>query len=207
MRLRLGLAASVAALAAAGCGSSPSNSQLASVRPLSALVGIDQLPQPGFTVYSAGHAETAEQVAGGSAAVAAALSRDGLQSAASVSYSRQEEFATANGPLQVSATVERFASASGATDAFDADVATLDSSHGAVAVSTGPLGDAAHADSIVRALPDGLLAVQITLEWRDADVIAVLVLRGRDGGTTLQDALTLAAAQQDDLVGGSAPQA
>ena len=205
MRLRLGIAAAIAAVAVAACGGSPASSALAAIRPLSVLVGIDQLADAGFTVYTPAHAETPDQVAGGNATVAAALTRDGLQAAATISYSRQEEFATADGPLQITASVERFASTSGAANAFDADVATLDASRGAVAVSTGPLGDAAHADSIVRALSNGLLAVQITLEWRDAGVIAVLVLRGRDGGTTLQDALTLAAAQQDDLLGGATP--
>jgi hypothetical protein len=34
--------------------------------------------------------------------------------------------------------------------------------------------------------------VQITLEWRVANIINVLVVRGRYGGTRLDDALTLA---------------
>jgi hypothetical protein len=75
---------------------------------------------------------------------------------------------------------------------FAADAHRLDTADGAAAVSTGPLGDEAHADSIVRSTPGGLQAVQITLEWRNSNVLNLLVVRGRYGGTRLDDALVLA---------------
>ena len=68
-------------------------------------------------------------------------------------------------------------------------------------MSAGPLGDEAHADSLVMTAPDGVQAVQVTLEWRVANLVVVLIARGRYGGTRLDDALVLAHRQTSIQLG------
>ena len=63
--------------------------------------------------------------------------------------------ARSNGPIDVVATVERFASIGGASSAYGASVRRLDAIPGAVPTSTGPLGDEAHAISVVRTTSSG----------------------------------------------------
>ena len=113
------------------------------------------------------------------------------QSAATIEFGREVNFDTANGPLEVSSTVERFAGVDAAAAAYMHDIAARDAT-GETALSTGPLGDAAHADSLVRDSPAGPQAVEITVEWRTANLVNILVVRGRYGGTRLLDGLTLA---------------
>ena len=111
---------------------------------------------------------------------------------ASVTFDRTADLATANGPVEVIDTVVRFASTSSAQGAYQHDIAARDGQSGESALSTGGLGDESHADSLVRTTAQGLQAVQITLEWRVANVTVVLEVRGRYGGTRLDDALMLA---------------
>lgn len=131
-------------------------------------------------------------VAGDDQAAANQLSGDGFDAAASISFSRAIDFATSNGPVEVIDTVARFGGDAGAHSWFSADTARRDRGSGEVALSTGALGDEAQADSLVATAPDGLQAVQVTLQWRVANVVIVLQVRGRYGGTRLDDALVLA---------------
>jgi hypothetical protein len=182
-------AAAVVALLAA-CGSATSAPQLTR-DPIAYLLSLDQLGAAGFSVETAPAHATAADLASGSVA-AQRLSNDGLRAAATVSYSRDVDFATSNGPIVVIDTVERFASNGGAEDSFGADITERDMQPGEVATSAGPLGDQAHADTLVMNAPDGVAAVQIIVEWRVANAVVILALRGRYGGTRLNDALTLA---------------
>jgi urocanate hydratase len=201
-RIAVGAAA---ALCLAACSQAAAGAPTLMVQPARALLTIDQLADPGFTRYSPASQANALQLSGSTTA-AAALQRDGFLSGATVRYTRQTEFAVADGPLDVISDVARFSAAAGAAKAFSTLAAAADAASGATAVSTGPLGDEGHADSIVRALPDGLEAVQLTVIWRVENDVNILVLRGRSGGTTLDDALVLAEAQTaNELGGGSTP--
>ena len=183
----------LATVTLAGCGSTGSTTLTGD--PLRYLITIDQLVVADFTVSSHATHVTAETLAKGDAGVAAALAKGILQSAATVEYQRNVQFITSNGPLDVVSTVERFASSGGASSLYASDVRRLDTLPGAITASTGPLGDEAHAVSTVKATPDGFMAVEITVEWRVANLVNVIVARGRYGGTRLDDALALAAKQ------------
>lgn len=159
------------------------------------LLTLDQMASPGFVVDVPPATVPASALGGGDAAVAQRLTSDGLADAGQVTFSRTVDFGTANGPVEVIDTVERFTSDAGAHSSYRADVSRLDGEKGEVAMSTGALGDEAHADSLLATAPDGLQAVQITLQWRVANVVVVLEVRGRYGGTRLDDALFLAHAQ------------
>lgn len=185
-----GLAAFAFVVMLSGCGSA--GATLATGNPTSYLITIDQLIAPNFTVSSAAKHVTADTLANGDSAVAASLATDGLTSAASIEYQRAADFSTANGPLDVVATAMQFASVAGATSAYTAGVRQLDALPGATPTSTGPLGDEAHAISVVKTTTGGLSAVEITLEWRVDNIVNILVTRGRYGGTRLDDALVLA---------------
>lgn len=177
-------------VALGGCtGSAPG---LHAANPLRYLIGIDQLVAPNFTVSSAAAQVDISVFSGGDSATATALRHDGLQSAARVEYQRAEDFTTANGPLDVVATVERFSGIAGAHSAYLAGVQQLDARPGATPTSTGPLGDDAHAISVVKTTTGGLVAVEITIEWRVANLVNIIVARGRYGGTRLDDVLVLA---------------
>lgn len=191
--------ASLVALAA--CGSvSPS---LSTGDPLHDLITIDQLVAPDFTATSAPAHIDAATIAAGDGAVLSSLKTDGLQAAARVEYQRDVNFSTSNGPIDIVATVERFAGIGGATSAYGAGVRQLDGVAGAVPVSTGPLGDEAHSTSVVRAAPGGLQAVEITVVWRVRNLVDVMVVRGRYGGTRLEDALVLCGLQIQNESPGS----
>jgi hypothetical protein len=191
----------VVLVALAGCaGSAPA---LYTGNPLRYLIGIDQLVVPNFTASSTAALVDASVLSGGDTSTATALMHDGLQSAARVEYQRAEDFATANGPLDVVATAERFSGISGARSAYLADVHQLDARSGATPTSTGPLGDDAHAISVVKVTAGGLSAVEITIEWRVANLVNIIVARGRYGGTRLEDALVLANRQTANETGPS----
>ena len=96
------------AVSIAGCSGSKTDAALHTGNPLRYLITLDQLVAPNFTVFTAAAPVMASTLASGDATAAAALSHDGLQSAARVEFQRIESFATANGPLDVVATVERF---------------------------------------------------------------------------------------------------
>ena len=160
--------------------------------PTQYLLTLSQLESPDFSVDKPAASATPIIVAGGDQEAANQLSDDGFDAAASISFSRTIDFGTSNGPIEVIDTVARFAGDAGAHSWFSADSTRRDRGSGEVALSTGALGDEAHADSQVATAPDGLQAVQITLQWRVANVVVVLQVRGRYGGTRLDDALVLA---------------
>jgi hypothetical protein len=191
------------ALLGAMAGCAGSGASLYTGNPLRYLISIDQLVAPNFTVSTAAALVDAAALAGGDTVAATALSHDGLQSAASVEYQRAEDFSTANGPLDVVATVERFAAVAGARSAYLAAVQQLDARSGATPTSTGPLGDDAHAISVVKAAPGGLSAVEITIEWRVGNLVNIIIARGRYGGTRLDDVLVLANRQTANEVDAS----
>jgi hypothetical protein len=181
------------ALLLSACDSSASAGQpLRTGDPAHYLVNLNDLASPGFTINTPAHAADAAELASNNATRAVRLTQDGLQAGAAVRYFRAVDLATANGPIDVVNTVERFATASGAGAAYMADVKDLDSVTGAAPVSTGGLGDEAHAVSLVRTAASGVQAVQITLEWRVANLVNIIVVRGRYGGTRLDDSLVLA---------------
>jgi hypothetical protein len=181
------------ALLLSACDSSASASQpLRTGDPAHYLVKLTDLPSPGFTIITPAHAADAAELAGNNATRAVRLTQEGVQAGAAVRYFRAIDLATANGPIDVVNTVERFATASGAGAAYLADVKDLDAFTGAAPVSTGGLGDEAHAVSVVRTAASGVQAVQITLEWRVANLVNIIVVRGRYGGTRLDDSLVLA---------------
>ena len=185
-----GLAVLALSLMISGCGDAIPG--LFTGDPLHYLITIDQLTVPDFTVSSVAHHVDAAILAGGDSAIAARLARDGLRSAASVEYQRTVDFSTSNGPLDIVATVARFATVAGATSSYTADVHQLDADPGAVAASTGPLGDQAHSISVVKPTTSGITAVEITVEWRVGNLVNIVIARGRYGGTRLDDALLLA---------------
>jgi len=188
-------------LVAAGCAGP--HAALLTGNPLRYLIGIDQLVAPNFTAFTTAALVDASALAGGDIATATALTHDGLHSAARVEYQRAEDFSTANGPLDVVATVERFAGVAGARTAYLAGVRQLDAGPGATPTSTGPLGDDAHAISVVKTTSGGLSAVEITVEWRVANLVNIIVARGRYGGTRLDDVLVLADRQTANETGPS----
>lgn len=140
-------------------------------------------------------AVTAATLGGGDSKAVLQLDGAGFAAGASVTFARTVDFPTSNGPVEVIDTVARFRSTDGAHTWFAFDTKARDAEQGEVPASAGSLGDEAHADSIVATAPDGVQAVQVTLAWRVANVVVVLQVRGRYGGTRLDDALTLAHAQ------------
>jgi hypothetical protein len=187
------LAPAAMLVALAACGTDTQS--LSTGDPLRDLITLDQLVVPGFTVTSAATHVDASVLAGGDAALASTFAHDGVQVAASVEFQRNVDFGTSNGPIDVVATVERFSATGGAANAYSATVRQLDAIAGAVPASTGPLGDEAHSISVVRTTTGGLQAVEIVLVWRVANLVNVIVTRGRYGGTRLDDALVLAGVQ------------
>jgi len=176
----------------AGCDASAGTQQTLCRDPSHCLLGLDQLVTPDFTVAEPTHLVDVTTIAADGGATAQQLRRDGFAAAASIRYFRPTDLATANGPIDIISTAETFSSSHGAQQAFRSDIAHLDASSGNVPVSTGSLGDDAHADTLVRTDTTGIQAVQITLEWRVGNVLNVLIVRGRYGGTRLDDALVLA---------------
>lgn len=162
---------------------------------------------PDFTVDTPARPLTAADVAAGDAATATRLARAGYDGGAAIAFFREPgNLATVNGPVQVLDTVEQFATAAGATSSYSADIARLDSVAGAAGVSTGALGDAAHATTRTVTDPSTSVAlVEITVEWRVENLVDVLVVRGREGGTRPDDAFVLAHRQTATELGLPTP--
>lgn len=177
------------ALLAAACGAAGPRF---TADPAHYLLTLTQMASPDFTVDLPAAPLPATGLAGGDAQAARQLAGDGFDVAARVSFQRVVDFNTSNGPIEVINTVARFTGDTGAHAWFAADTKRRDGQSGEVPISTGSLGDEAHADSLVATAPDGLQAVQITVQWRTANVVVLLQVRGRYGGTRLDDALILA---------------
>jgi hypothetical protein len=174
--------------------------------PATYLLGVDQMVSPDFSVDTAPHALSATNIAGTDRSAAEQLTSAGLVGAAGEDLFRDVgSLDLANGPVQVRDTVEEFGSADGASTVYGGDVSRLDAVKGAVPVSTGSLGDAAHATTMAAVAADGVTAVQITLEWRVDNLVDILVVRGRAGATRPDDALLLAHRQTVLELGLSTP--
>ena len=191
----------LAVLLGMGCGST---SPVYASDPTAYLLTIDEMATPDFTVLEAAHHVAADTLAKGDATLLAALKNDGLSDAAQVRYYRVTDVTLANGPVDVVATVERFPSATDASSVYLADINARDRNPAAQSSSTGPLGDEAHADSLLAIIPNtgGVQAVQITVEWRVGNLVNTIVVRGRDGGARPDDALLLAHAQSNNELNG-----
>ena len=182
------------AVVVVACGSP---SPLLFTRPASAyLLTLDELRTPGFTETESAHTIDVAGLAAGDTTLAAALGGVGLRDASTARYFRAvQPLSTANGPLDVRTTVLRCAAVSGASTAFAALTRHTDAVPSMVPESAGALGDEAHADQVLSTSSDGVPLVEVTLTWRVANLVSVLVVRGRDGGTGLADALVLAHAE------------
>ncbi|MGH7722954.1 MAG: hypothetical protein ACRENL_09035 [Candidatus Dormibacteria bacterium] len=161
--------------------------------PAGYLLGIDQLVSPDFRLDTAPHSLTAADIAGTDRTAAQRLTAAGLLAAASEDFFRAVgSLALADGPVQIRDTVLEFQAATGAATVYSADVSRLDAVRGSASVSTGSLGDSAHATTRTAPTAAGVTAVEITVEWRLDNLLDVLVVRGREGGTRPDDALLLA---------------
>jgi hypothetical protein len=179
------------ATAIAGCGNA--SPQLLHGPAATYLLGVDQLVSPDFSLDTPPHPVTVSEIAGSDSAAAQQLTAGGFTSAAGEEFFRTGgNLALTNGPLQIRDTVEEYASVAGAASVYGSDVSRLDAATGAVAVSTGSLGDAAHCTTRTATSPTGDLVVEITVEWRVGNLLDVLVVRGRSGATRPDDALLLA---------------
>lgn len=160
--------------------------------PVQYLLKLAQLQSPDFTVEIPATSQPAAGFASGNPTVQSQLTQAGLTGAAAVTFFRTASFATSNGPIEVVDSVAQFTGEDGAHQWFVTDGDRLNNEQGANPISTGALGDEVHATTRVATTPDGVQAIQITLEWRVSNIVALLHVRGRYGGARLDDALVLA---------------
>jgi hypothetical protein len=190
-------------LLVSGCGDSSTG--LVQGPPAASLLTIDQLVAPDFSVDAAAHAVSAAEVVAGDGLAAPTLRSEGFRAAAGEDFFRDVGMLNdINGPVQIHDTVESFTGIDGAAALFVADVRQLDATRGAIALSTGSLGDQAHCTQRSADVA-GVSAVEITVEWRVRNLLNVLVVRGRLGGTQLNDALLLAHTQTANELGLTSP--
>lgn len=172
--------AAAAGVLLAACGSSGPSLLMRS--PSAYLLTLDGLRTPGFTAVEPAHSLPGEAC-----------------DAATARYFRGvPDLATANGPIDVRTTVLRCASVGSASSAYSGLVRRVDGVSGETPESAGVLGDAAHADSL-QTSSDGVGLVEVTVTWRSVNLVSVLVMRERDAGDALPDALILAHAQEKNL--------
>ena len=180
--------------ACGGGGGSPSPTPVLYRGPATSyLLGLDQLHVSEFTVAEKAHTVGEQALSGDDAQLDTSLRAAGMQDAASVRYFRQvAELATANGFVDVRSTVMRFGSGGAAHRAFLAEVRHTDAVPNIVPESTDALGDEAHADQLTATAPDGTQVVEATVVMRNANLVQIVVVRGRVGGTGVGDAIVLA---------------
>ncbi|MBJ7593370.1 MAG: hypothetical protein JF886_00670 [Candidatus Dormibacteraeota bacterium] len=189
----------------AACGQAAAPTVLRG-EPSTYLLTIDQMVSPDFALSTSPHPLTAADVAGTISGVVQQLNAAGFLAGSGEEFFRAAgSLAEANGPLQVRDSVEEFASPAGAATVYSADVARLDAVAGARAASTGALGDAAHATTRTVTASDGTVVVELTVEWRVDNLVDRLVVRGRNGGTRLDDALLLTHRQTVTELGLATP--
>jgi hypothetical protein len=203
--VRVALLGVVGAALLSGCsgsgGDSPAPTPAVFTRgAASYLLGIDQLRVAGFTVAEAPHAVGFGAASAGDSQLSVALRANGLQDGATVRYFRDvPDLATANGFIDVRSTVLRFAGGGPAHRAFLAEVRHTDAVPHVVPESTDALGDEAHGDLLTVTDADGVQVLEATVMVRNANLVELLVVRGRVGGTSLDDALILAHRQLAEL--------
>lgn len=204
MRLRGCLTMCVATVLA-GCGG-PASPVLLRAAPSTYLLGVDQMVSPDFSLDVTAYPLNVADIAGADRTSSQRLAAAGLLAGAAEDFFRPVgSLALANGPVQIGDTVEEFRSATGAATVYSADVTRLNGVTGSVAVSTGSLGDAAHATTMTATSPGGVTVVEITVEWRVDNLLDVLVVRGREGATRPDDALILAHRQTVSELGLATP--
>jgi hypothetical protein len=163
--------------------------------PASYLLQLDDLPLPGFTVATAAASVTAAELAAADQGRADGLRSAHLAAAARVRYFRPvADFATSNGPVDVISTVERFTTVAGASKGFTVEAAYQDSLPGAIPLSTGPLGDQGHG-VLTTADSNGVPVARTVLVWRVANLVSILEVHERLGGSPLAHALNVARPQ------------
>jgi hypothetical protein len=193
------------ATAIAGCGNAAAP-QLLHAPAATYLLGVDQLVSPDFSLDTPPHPVTVSDITGSDGAAAKQLNAGGFTSASGEEFFRTGgNLALTNGPLQIRDTVEEFASAAGAATVYSSDISRLDAATGAVAVSTGSLGDAAHCTTRTATSSTGDVVVEITVEWWVGNLLDILVVRGRSGATRPDDALVLAHRQTVIELGVATP--
>lgn len=181
-------------LVVSACGSAPQSTLLHADLTTYAL-HIDDFVTSDFSTYEAVHTLDAKTCATATRMSESQLANDHFDTAVSVHFFRTvSALGTSNGPIDVISTVARFGDITDAQRAFQESADNTDHATGETAISTGRLGDEAHADTKY-ATADGVRVLQVTLLWRVDNIVSWIVLRGRDGGTRLDDALTLAQRQ------------
>ncbi len=191
------MGAAACALAGCGGGAAAPTPVLLHGAPASYVLPLDRLPAAGFIAAPAPQGVDVAALSG-QATVQSALRAAGLSGVASAHYVLQvPELATANGPLDVVATVAAFGAGSGAHEGMRRLAAELDARPGAGAVSAGDLGEESHAVTENALAADGTRVVQVTVLWRVANLVNEMAVRGRLGGTGLGDALVLARRQSE----------
>jgi len=159
---------------------------------VSYVLRLDQLPTSGFTADTTPHAVDPATVFA-AAADLAALRGAGLGGAATARYLQPAPvLATANGPLDVVATVVAFSGVSGAHQGMTRLSAQVDARAGVGQVSAGDLGAESHAVTRTATAADGTVVVEVTVLWRVANLVNEMVVRGRLGGTGVGDAVVIA---------------
>jgi hypothetical protein len=184
---------------AAGCGGTAAPSpSLLSGPPAAYVLRLDQLPAAGFIADTQPQSVDAGALSS-DGAVVSGLRRDGLRGVATAHYLRTvPELATANGPLDVVATVAAFGTVTGAHTGMGRLATDADGRAGAGVVSAGDLGAESHAVTEAATTPDGTRVVQVTVIWRVANLVDEVAVRGRMGGTGVGDAVVIAARQSAD---------
>lgn len=153
---------------------------------------LDQMPTSGYTADVTPHPVDPSTIFA-SAADVTALRRAGMGQAAMARYLQPAPvLATANGPLDVVATVVAFSGMSGAHQGMQRLTAQVDARPGAGQVSAGDLGAESHATTRTATASDGTVVVEITVLWRVANLLNEMVVRGRQGGTGVGDAVIIA---------------
>lgn len=162
---------------------------------MSYVLRLDQLPAPGFTAVMTPRVLDVSALSADSA-VESAVGKAGLGGVAGAEYVNEAPvLATANGPLDIVATVAAFSAATGAHAAMARLAAALDARPGASGISAGDLGAESHAVSQTATATDGTAVVQFTVLWRVANLVNLMAVRGRVGGTGIGDAVVLASRQ------------
>jgi hypothetical protein len=162
---------------------------------VSYVLRLDQMPTSGYTAAATPHAVDPSTIFAGAADVTT-LRRAGMGQAAMARYLQPAPvLATANGPLDVVATVIAFSGVSGAHQGLQRLAAQVDARPGAGQVSAGDLGAESHATTQTATASDGTVVVEITVLWRVANLVNEMVVRGREGGTGVGDAVIVASRQ------------
>lgn len=188
--------------ALAACGSQPVNGPPISADPIHGLLTLGDLEVPGFTVVQPAQ-DIAPATLEASSSAAAALRNDNLTAYASVRFFRSVDPALANGPFDITASIQRFDSVSDATHAYASEVAAARATAAGTQLSPGALGDAAFAIGSTATTAKGARLVQYVILWRVANDVNELVMRGRDGATSIGEGTSLAQRQTARELGRS----